>query len=103
MASAKKRRPKSAMESAGYCADYRSRFGVNITPATSSALRCRLCGSFLVLARKEVFLCERSLCGPIIPESVVIDRIQANAGYKSRAAAAVFLADHLERIDATKR
>jgi len=60
------KRPK---QPPAYDVDFRSRFGVNVSPDVAEVFRCKVCGGYIYPLRRLLWSCETMLCGPVIPDS----------------------------------
>jgi len=80
--------PKKAKEPPAYDFDFRSRFGRNVSPNVASVFRCKECGGYIYPLRRFIWSCETMLCGPVIPDHVIRERIIAVTGPDDRGIAA---------------
>lgn len=77
MSTSKKADAGTSKKPPAYDADFRSRFGVNVSPRLAEAIRCHACNGYLYPLRKEVWACEKVLCGKLVPKHVIIERMIA--------------------------
>lgn len=72
MGEGKRTEPTKAKKLPAYDVDFRSRFGINISPCVAEIFRCKECHGYLYPLRREMWACKKMLCGKLVPKSHLI-------------------------------